>query len=162
MATKPAWLALFAPLPDDAVVERKPVASPELAASGKADAIEGWESITAYLSDPAGVRHVLITVDGNGTLLAGNDMVMFQREEQRGRDLVTIYDHENVGGRFEGDGSFRGTRWITHTEQIGDDDENAQATSLPSPPSEQDVASLRAIIDAVIRRAAGRSEGEPR
>ena len=163
MATIPAWLALFAALPDDAVVERKPVASPELIASGKADAIAGWESLTVYLSDPAaGLRHVLITLDGNGTLLSGGDTVLFQREEQRGRDLVTIYDQESVGGRFEEDGSFRGTRWITHTEQIGDDDENAQTTSLPSPPSEQDVASLRAIVEAVLRRAPGRREGEPR
>jgi hypothetical protein len=107
LATTPAWLALFAPLPDHAVIERKPVASAELVASGKAD-------------------------------------------------------QENVGGRFEEDGSFRGTRWLTHTEQIGDDDENAQATSLPSPPSEQDVASLRAIIGAVMKRAPGRREGEPR
>jgi hypothetical protein len=162
LATIPTWLALFAPLPDDAVVERKPVASPELIAGGQADAIAGWESITAHLSDPAGMRHVLITLDGNGTLISGADMVLFQREEQRGRDRVTIYDQENVGGRFEEDGSFRGTRWITHTEQIGDDDENAHATSLPSPPTEQDVASLRATIDDVIRRAPGRREGEPR
>jgi hypothetical protein len=36
---KPAWHVLFAPLPEDAVVQRKPVASPELVAAGKADAI---------------------------------------------------------------------------------------------------------------------------
>jgi hypothetical protein len=162
LATIPTWLALFAPLPDHAVIERKPVASPELVASGQAAAVAGWESISAYLSDPAGIRHVLITIDGNGMLLSGGDAVMFQREEQRGGDRVTIYDHENVGGRFEEDGSFRGTRWITHTEQIGDDDEGAHTTSLPSPPSEQDVASLRAIIDAVLRRAPGRRESEPR
>ena len=161
MATIPTWLALFAPLPDGALIERKPVASPQLVESGQADAIAGWESITAYLSDPAGIRHVLITLDGNGTLIAGGDMVMLQRQEQRGRDVVNIYDHENVGGRFEEDGSFRGTRWLTHTEQIGADDENAHTTSLPSPPSEQDVASLRAIIDAVLKRAPRRSEREP-
>lgn len=138
------------------------MASPELVASGEAEAIAGWESITAYLSDPAGMRHVLITLDAKGTLLSGGDMVLLQRQEQRGRDVVKIYDQENVGGRFEEDGSFRGTRWLTHTEQIGDDDESAHATSLPSPPSERDVASLRAIVDAVIKRAPGRSEGEPR
>lgn len=153
---------MFAPLPDGAVIERKPVASPALVASGQADAVAGWESITAYLSDPAGIRHVLITLDGNGTLISGGDMVMLQRQEQRGRDVVNIYDHENVGGRFEEDGSFRGTRWLTHTEQIGDADDNAHTTSLPSPPSEQDVTSLRAIIDAVIKRAPGRSAGAPR
>lgn len=139
------------------------MASPELVASGEADAIAGWESLTVHLSDPAaGMRHVLITLDGNGTLLAAGDTVLVQREEQRGRDLVTIYDQEDVGGRFEEDGSFRGTRWITHTEQIGDDDEHAHTTSLPSPPSEEDVRSLRAIIDAVLKRAPGRREGQPR
>lgn len=138
------------------------MASPELIASGQADAIAGWESLTVHLSDPAaGMRHVQITLDRNGTVLSGGDMVLLQREEQRGRDLVTIYDQENVGGRFEEDGSFRGTRWITHTEQVGDD-ENERTTSLPSPPSEQDVASLRAIIEAVIWRAPDRREVERR
>ena len=156
MATNPAWLALFAPLPDDAVVERKPVASPELIASGEADAIAGWDSVTVNLSGPAGMRNVLITLDASDRLLAASDAVMFQRKERRGRDDVTIYDHENVGGRFEEDGSFRGTRWITHTEQIGGDDEQAHTTSLPSPPSPADVASLRAIVDAVLKRAPAR------
>lgn len=159
----PPWLALFAPLPDDAVVERKPVASPELVASGKADAIAGWDSITVNLSDlPAGLRHVQITLDGDDRLLSASDLVLFHREERRGRQVVTIYDQENVGGRFEDDGSFRGTRWLTRTEQIGDDDEHPHTTSLPSPPSEQDVAALRALVDAVIRRAPARRDGERR
>ena len=156
MATNPAWLALFAPLPDDAVVERKPVASPELVASGKADPIAGWESISVNLSDVAGMRHVLITLDANDRLLSAGDMVLFQRTEQRGRNVMTIYDQENVGGRFEEDGSFRGTRWVTHTEQIGDDDEHAHTTSLPSPASPADVASLRVLVAAVLRRAPAR------
>lgn len=163
MATHPPWLALFAPLPEDAVIERKPVASPELVASGQADAIAGWECISVNLSDPtAGLRNVLITLDGNGTLLSASDWVLFEREEQRGGDRVIIHDHENVGGRFEEDGSFRGTRWLTHTEQIGDDEEHAHTTTLPSSPSDQDVASLRAVIEAVLKRAPGRSEGHPR
>ena len=157
MATNPAWLALFAPLPDDAVVERKPVASPELVASGKADPIAGWDSISVHLSGVAGLRHVLITLDANDQLLSASDMVLFQREEQRGRDEVTIYDQENVGGRFEEDGSFRGTRWITRTEQIGDDEEHAHTTSLPSPASLADAAALRALVDAVLKRAPKRT-----
>lgn len=157
--SNPAWLALFAPLPDDAVVERKPVASPELVASGKADPIAGWDSISVHLSDVAGLRHVLITLDANDQLLSASDMVLFQRQEQRGRAVVTIYDQENVGGRYEEDGSFRGTRWVTHTEQIGDDDEHAHTTSLPSPPSPADVTSLRAVVDAVLRRAPARKQG---
>jgi len=156
LAANPAWLALFAPLPDDAVVERKPVAPPELVASGKADAIAGWDSISVHLSDVAGMRHVLITLDAKDQLLSASDLVLFEREAQRGRAVVTIYDQENVGGRFEEDGSFRGTRWVTHTEQIGDDDEHAHTTSLPSPASLADAAALRALVDAVLRRAPAR------
>ena len=163
MATTPAWLSLFAPLPADAVIERKPVASPELVASGKADAIAGWESITVGLSDPAaGMRHVQITLDGSGKLLSASDMVLFHRHEQRDHDAVTIFDQENVGGRFEDDGSFRGTRWHTRTEQIGDDDEHAQLTSRPSPPSTADAASLRTLVDDVLTRAGARTESGPR
>lgn len=153
----PAWLALFAPLPDDAVVERKPVASPELVASGQADPIAGWDSISVHLSDVAGLRHVLITLDANDQVLSASDMVLFERTEQRGRHVMTIYDQENVGGRFEEDGSFRGTRWVTRTEQIGDDDENAHTTALPSPPSPADVTSLRALVNAVLKRAPQRT-----
>jgi hypothetical protein len=156
LATNPAWLALFAPLPDDAVVERKPVASPELVASGQADAIAGWDSISVYLSAVAGIRHILITLDANDRLLSAGDMVMFQRTEPRGRGVVTIYDQENVGGRFEEDGSFRGTRWVTHTEQTGADVEHAHTASLPSPPSPADENSLRALVDAVLKRAPAR------
>ena len=139
------------------MIERKPVASPEAVASGQADASAGWESVTVYLSDPAaGMRHVQITLDADDRLLSAGDTVMFERKEQRGRDTVTVYDHENVGGRFEQDGSFHGTRWVTRTEQIGDDDEHAHTTSLPSPPSAADVASLKALVDGVLKRAPAR------
>jgi hypothetical protein len=158
----PPWLALFAPLPDDAVIERKFVASPELLASGKADAIAGWESITVNLSDvAAGMRNVMITLDGNGRLLSAGDNVLLLREEHRGRHKVTIYTHENVGGRFEEDGTFHGTRWQTLTEQIDDDDEHAHSTALPSPPSAADVTALRALIDDVMRHAPARNASAP-
>ena len=139
------------------MVERKPVASPELVASGEADTIAGWDSVSVNLSDVAGLRHILITLDANDRLLSASDLVLFQRTEPRGRDMVTIYDQETVGGRYEEDGSFRGTRWVTHTEQIGDDDEHAHTTSLPSPPSAADVAALRAVVDAVLKRAPKRT-----
>jgi hypothetical protein len=99
------------------------------------------------------MRHVLVTLDGDGKLLSASDLVLFRRQEQRGRHVVTIYDQENVGGRYEPDGSFHGTRWHTRTEQIDDDEEHAQMTSLPSPPSASDVAALRALVDDVIQRA---------
>ncbi|HEX4914676.1 MAG TPA: hypothetical protein VFV51_11990 [Vicinamibacterales bacterium] len=151
---RPDWLALFAPLPDDVVIERKPVASPELVASGRAEAIAGWDSITVNLSDIAhGMRHVLITLDSSGRLISGGDGVMFHREERRGDETWQIYDHENLGGRFEADGSFLGTRWQTHVEQRGDEDEDAVRQSNSSAPAPDDVARLRALVAWVLERA---------
>ena|SRR5688572_13907589 len=156
----PPWLALLASLPDHAVFERKPVASTELIQSGKADAIAGWESITVNLSEAIGMRHVMVTLDGGGKLLSASDHVMRHRTEPRDRHIVTIYDHENVGGRFEEGGAFHGTRWQTRTEQIDNDEEHAQMTSLPSPPSASDVTSLRALVEDVIRRAPARRDSQ--
>jgi hypothetical protein len=159
----PKWLELFAPLPDTAVFERKPVASTELLRSGKADAIAGWESITVNLSDvAAGMRHVMVTLDGDGKLLSASDLVLIHRTEPRDRHIVTIYNQENVGGRFDEDGAFHGSRWQTRTEQIDEDDEQALTTSLPSPPSASDVTSLRALVEDVIRRAPARCDSLPR
>ena len=91
MRGAPTWLALLAALPDDAVPECKPVASPELIASGKADAIVGWDSITINLSaGDAGFRHLQVTVDATGRLLSAGDHVLFHRTEERGGLGVTI------------------------------------------------------------------------
>jgi hypothetical protein len=150
----PTWHALLAPLPDDVVVDRKPVVSAALVASGQADAIAGWDHISVILSDPPrGLRHILITLDESGTLLSANDAVLFHREEQRGGELWNIYDHENVGGRFEADGSFRGTRWRSRTEHLGDDDEPNARSSVPSAPSADDEARLRVLVAWILARA---------
>ena len=155
MRGAPTWLALLAALPDDAVPERKPVASPELIASGKADAIIGWDSITIDLSaGDAGFRHLQLTVDATGQLLSAGDHVLFHRTEKRGGLVVTIYDQESIGGRYADDGSFNGTRWETHTEQ---DDEHAddepEITSTPSQPSHEDIMALNVLVAEVLRRA---------
>jgi hypothetical protein len=148
----PDWLRLLAPLPDTAVAERRPVASAEQLASGTADAIAGWSSVAVHLSaGDAGLRHVLITLDADGKLLSGGDNVLCHRQEQRGDVTVAIYDQESIGGRFEADGAFHGTRWRTHTEQIGDNDEG-RTTATPSPPTEDEIAALRRLVDDVLRR----------
>jgi hypothetical protein len=150
----PSWLDLLVPLPDDAVVERKSVASPELIAAGKADAIAGWENISVNLSDPSvGLRHVMLTLDGSGTLISGGDSVLFHTEENRGGELWNIYEHHSIGGRFESDGSFGGTRWYTRNEHFGDADEPATSSSTPSPPSPQDIEQLRALAAWLLARA---------
>lgn len=155
MSTPPEWLALLAALPDEVVPERKPVASPELIASGKADAIAGWDSITVHLSAlEFGLRHLQLTVDAGGRLLSAGDHVLRERKERRGDLIVTIHDHESIGGRYADDGSFHGTRWETRSEQ--DDahaDDEPDLTSTPSPPSAEDITALNALVAEVLRRA---------
>jgi hypothetical protein len=153
MGDRPAWHALFAPIPETAVVERKPVASPQQLADGSASPIAGWDSIIVNLSGAHGLRHVMVTLDANDTLIAGGDTVLFEHTERRGVVEVAVFDHENIGGRFEHDGSFHGTYWQTRTEQIGDDDEGAVIESTPFPPTAEQVAALRRVIAEVLRRA---------
>jgi len=128
------------------------VASPELIASGQAAAIAGWESVSLHLSSaPWGLRHVLVTVDAAGTLLSGGDTVLLEHEEQRDGAAVTVYDSHSVGGRFEPDGSFRGTRWHTRTERVGEGEETT--TSTPLPPSQDDIAALNRLVAEMLKRA---------
>ena len=150
----PAWLALLAPLPDDVVVERRPVASPQLVAAGKAEAIAGWDSLTVNLSDSAsGLRHVMITLDERGTVISGGDGVLRHRAEQRGSEVWNIYDHQNIGGRFDADGAFHGTCWQTHNEHRGDDDVPASSSSTPSAPTAEEIDKLRALVKWMLQRA---------
>lgn len=155
MSSPPAWLALLAALPDDAIPERKPVASPELIASGQADAIAGWDSITVQLSAlEFGLRHLQLTVNADGRLLSAGEHVLLMRKERRGDLIVTICDQDSIGGRYADDGSFHGTRWKTHTEQ-GDAqaDDEPDITSTPSEPSHDDIRALNVLVAEILRRA---------
>ena len=147
-------MALLAPLPADVTPVRKPVASAEQIAQGTAAPIAGWESVSVNLSAPAiGLRHFHVTVDASGSVIAAGDHVMFIRETAADGCEVTLSDHESVGGRFETDGSFNGTRWHTRlTQRPGrDDDPDSQATS--STPSTDDVAALRGLVAQILSRA---------
>lgn len=155
MSRPPKWLALLAPLPDEAIPERRPVASPELIATGKADAIAGWDSIIIDLSaGVAGLRHVQLTLGADGKLLSAGASVLFHRTENRAGRLVTIYDQESLGGRYADDGSFHGTRWLTRTEQDHEHADGEPAiTSIPSEPSSEDIRALNVLVAEVLRRA---------
>jgi hypothetical protein len=155
----PDWLALLAPLPDDVKPERRPVASAEQLEKGTAGPIAGWQSITVSLSEPKyGLRHVLVTLDENRQLLSGGDHVMFVRETAPHDDCIaTVTDHESVGGRFETDGSFRGTYWKTTLESSpdGDDESSVMRTAEKRAPTDDEVAALRRIIADVLKRPSG-------
>jgi len=143
---RPAWHALFAPLPADAPVMRKPVLPPELRGNPSSAPIAGWEHLSVQLSAPGtGLRHVMFTLDADGRVISGGDWVLYT-EGKRGI-------HENVGGRFEPDGRFLGTRWRTVSEQEDDEDEARILESVSSPPSEADIAAIKALAEEVLRRA---------
>jgi len=150
----PRWLSLLGPLPDDVVPQRKPVASEQQLAEGTAGPIAGWQSITVNLSEPDfGLRHVQITLDEQGRLLAGGDHVMFVRETTPDGSEATLTDHESVGGRFEADGAFFGTHWTTTLESSADDDESSVTRRAEHrTPSDEEIAALRRIIDDVLVR----------
>ena len=152
----PGWLSLLAPLPDDATPQRNFVASPEQIANGTDGPIRGWYSLIVYLSEPAfGLRHVHLTLDAAGTLVAGGDGVMFVRETTPDGMEATLTEHHSVGGRFETDGSFRGTHWITVIETAPGEDEGVTRSADHRPPTEEEIAALRAIAADVMRRAPG-------
>lgn len=158
MPDSPEWLSLLVPLPRDVTVERKPVASTEQLAQGTAGPIAGWRSVTVNLSEPEhGLRHVQITLDEQGQLLAGGDHVMFVRETTPDGSEATLTEHESVGGRFEPDGSFRGTYWKMSLENAPGGDEDASITRSVEnrQPSVDEVAALRRIIADVLSRASG-------
>ena len=151
----PIWLSLLSPIPSDAKPQRKPVASAEMLANGTAGPIAGWVSVSVHLSEPQyGLRHILITLDENGQLLSGSDLVMFVREVTAD-DVATLTDHESVGGRFEKDGSFMGTHWkmTLESDPSGDDEKSVTRSSEKRTPTEAEVASLRQIIADVLSRA---------
>jgi hypothetical protein len=149
------WHVLLAPLPADAVVERQPVASAEQLAAGTAGPIAGWESLSVHLSDSGrSLRHGLITVDERGTLLTATDWILHEQAKQRDGATVTIYDHHNIGGRFEDDGTFRGTVWQTKAEQAaGAEGDPRTLSSTPSAPTPDQVAALRRLSADVLQRA---------
>ena len=157
MPHSPEWLSLLVPLPADVTPQRKPVASAEQLATGTAGPIAGWQSIIVNLCEPAyGLRHVQITLDEQGRLLAGGDHVMFVRETNPADDSeATLTDHESVGGRFEPDGSFRGTYWKTTLEAPPgiNNDESVTRSAEHRPPTADEVAALRRIIEDVLSRA---------
>jgi len=150
----PSWLSLLSPLPDNAVVEKKPVASADQLANNSAGPIAGWQSVTVNLSEPNyGLRHVLITLDGHGDLLAGGDHVMFVRDTTPDGLEATLTDHESIGGRFEKDGSFLGTHWKTTLESSAGEEESSITRSAEHrSPTEAEIAALRRIIDDVLKR----------
>ena len=155
------WHALLAPLPNEVVPRRQPVASAQVLSTPEGAAIAGWEQLTIELSaGPAGLRHVLVVLDATGQPISASDHVLYWLEVSKTGQVVDssseIAHHaefyqESIGGRFETDGTFRGTRWKTVGEDYRDGSE-PKMDSTPFEPSAADIAALKALVAEIIRR----------
>jgi hypothetical protein len=155
------WHTLLAPLPDDAHVRRQPVGSPEVLATPEGAAVAGWEQLTVELSaGTAGLRHVLVVLDATGQPISASDHVLYWSEVSKtdknadtssGSAPHAEFYQESIGGRFETDGTFRGTRWQTVGEDNGDGSE-PKMDSTPSDPSDEDIAGIKALVAEIIKR----------
>jgi hypothetical protein len=119
-------------------------------------AVAGWEQLVLHLSaGAAGSRTILVVLDANGTLLSGSDAVFYHTGQSGAppptKESPARIRQETVGGRFEPDGSFRGTRWHSVALDRGGD-RDPEWDSTPSQPSPDDVASLRLVVAELIRR----------
>jgi|tagenome__1003787_1003787.scaffolds.fasta_scaffold20903774_2 hypothetical protein len=152
--SRPAWHALLGPLPPDAIIQRQPVASAEILASPTGAAIAGWEQLVLNLSaGSAGLRNLLVVLDDTGALLSASDSVLYHTGAGpgvTGSDAGAILQL-SIGGRFEDDGSFHGTRW--HSVAFERDRDEPQWESTPSEPSPEDVEGLRTLVQELMRRA---------
>jgi hypothetical protein len=149
------WHALLGPLPPDAAPERQPVAPPEVAASPTGWAVAGWEQLVLHLSaGAAGSRTILVVLDAGGELLSGGDNVLYRSglsdTSPPAEDAPALIRQENIGGRFESDGSFHGTRW--HSVAVDRGEEELDWESSRSEPSPEDVAGLRIVVGELMRR----------
>jgi hypothetical protein len=152
MNPHPSWHALFAPLPTDAVPRRQPVASPEVLATPAGAAIAGWEQLVLDLSaGGAGMRVIHVVLDDEGRPISASDMVFYRTGAPVEPEVRAQIRQESVGGRFEADGSFRGTRWLTVGPEPADD-QSPDWESTPSEPSAADIAALRALVDEMLHR----------
>jgi hypothetical protein len=125
-SSRPPWHALLAPLPAGA-------------------AILGWEHLVLDLSAGSeGVRVILVVLDSAGQPISASDMVLY-------RSAGAEIRQESLGGRFEPDGTFRGTRWRTVGLEPPDGEESAW-DSTPAEPSADDVSALRELVSELVRR----------
>lgn len=147
MTTRPEWLDLLTPLPNDAIPERQPVAPPGILATPEGASIAGWQQIVLHLSEPSvGLRTVLVVVDASGAVLSAGDSTY-----ERISDEPSIVRHASIGGRFESDGTFIGTCWRSE----GPEPPEHAPSHLPwtrTMPTDAETAGLRALVAEMLRR----------
>jgi len=165
-AGRPAWHALLAPLPAEAVPVRQPVAPPEVLARPEGAAVAGWRQLVLHLSaGAAGSRTLLVVLDATGVPLAASDGVYY-REAPAGAaetppcDAPARVHSESVGGSFAPDGAFRGTHWHSVALDDGRDGDLAWDSSR-AVPSDAQVEALTALVAELVRRQPPPESGPP-
>jgi hypothetical protein len=157
------WHELLAPLPAEAEVHRGPLTTPEALAAPGSEAIAGWEQLSVNLTAAgAGLRHVLVVLDAGGRPISIGDAVLYRCEvsaadADRTGDLSPgeiVFYHENIGGRLEVDGSFRGTRWQAFCVEDSDAVELPIRSSPPAKVTEAEARALKALVAEILRRSA--------
>ncbi len=157
---EPAWHALLAPLPDGAVPRRRPVVPPEVMLRNESAAVAGWEQLVLEMpASEGGLRVTLAVLDGSGRAISGSDAVL--RRRTLNGEAGVEFTHETLGGRFESDTVFLGTRWKLVTVEHADGRaERLEAT--PSAPTAEEEAGLRALVAELMRRAPPAAGTAPR
>ena len=155
--TRPPWHALLAPLPPDVVPRREPVAAADVRSTPAGAIIAGWEKLVLELSAGAhGLRVVLVVCDRGGTVISASDWVLHRSNvgelPSTTSGAAAECRHESVGGRFEPDGSFRGTAWRM-VGAVPVEGQAPQWESTPSEPTRNEVAALRAVAAQLLERA---------
>jgi hypothetical protein len=118
-----------------------------------AAAIAGWSSLVLDLTAGAeGLLVVQVLLDGEGRPLSASDHVLFRSagRDESGRPWMR---QENIGGRFEPDGSFRGTCWQVEGPEPGDE-ELPRWSADPRAPTAEEIAGLTALVGEMRRRDA--------
>lgn len=147
------WHALLAPLPAGVRPQRRRVGVTADLDPAAAQAVAGWSSLVVDLTAGAdGLRVVQVLIDAEGHPLSASDHVLFRSggRDDTGRPWTR---QENIGGRFETDGTFRGTCWRVEGPEP-DGDEVPQVTPVPRAPTPEEIAGLVVLVDEVRRRHA--------
>ena len=96
---------------------------------------------------PAGMRHVMVTLDTQGTPISAGDWVVFRSQTEEGVTCV----HENVGGRLEPNGRFSGTRWRSVTFERAGSDEPEMREANQVPATAEDIEAIQALVLDILR-----------
>ena len=120
------------------------------------DTVFDWETLTIELSDGnAGLRHVLVTLDGKGRPISASDLVLYRSGLEDGRVEVRT---ESIGGRIEADGRFFGTRWTSIGYETRATETRRGHPNRPrSVPTDHDVDRLLTLVKDVQKTATGPS-----